>query len=126
MVTPDGAMVMGESGEIVVGTGSLDIDEEGNIAVNGEVIDKLKIVAFKDERNMIKTSENFFDKDQEAVEDGEAQYQIVHKSLEQSNVNPVKQMVEMVDTGRSYEAYQKLIKMMDDLNQRSSLQLGKL
>jgi flagellar basal body rod protein FlgG len=126
LVTPDGGLVQGESGEIVVGAGKLEIDEEGNIAVNGETVDKLKVVAFRDERYVLKTSQNFFEKMDDAVVNPEADYRIMHKSLEQSNVNPVQQMVEMVDAGRSYEAYQKLIKMMDDINQRSSLQLGKL
>ena len=126
LTTPDGSLVMGEGGEIVVGPGALEVDSEGNIMVNGETIDKLKIIEFDDHKKLQKRSGNFFENKGAANPNDEPEFKIVHKALEMSNVNPVRQLAELVDAGRSFEAYQKIIKIIDDINQSSTSTLGRV
>lgn len=125
LVTTDGRTVMGEGGEIVVGNGTLEISSTGNVLVNGVATDKLRIAAFENPRELKKLSANTFINEGRAQEVEEPEYFIVHKALESSNVNPVRAMSEMVQVGRTFEAYQRIISLMDDINERAA-QLGKL
>ena len=46
--------------------------------------------------------------------------------LEQSNVKSVDEMVKMIDTVRSFEAYQKMIQTIDQLDERSVNSIGRI
>ncbi len=124
--TVDGGIVRGEGGEITIGAGEVHIDGEGNISVDGQQVDKLKVVNFAEPRRLRKTSGNLFGKDQSALPMEGGDYKIVHKALEASNVNPVRQMTQMIEAGRNYEAYQKMIKIINDINERASNNLGRV
>ena len=43
-----------------------------------------------------------------------------------SNVNAVKEMVDMIDIQRTFETYQKIILTMSDLDKISTNRIGKL
>lgn len=126
LTTHDGLAVMGESGEIMVGAGEIDVDSDGNILVNGQMVDRLKIVNFEDPHLLHKASSNLFEAERGAVPDDEPEFKIVGRALEMSNVNPVRQMARLVETGRNFEGYQRIIKIIDSINQRSSTSLGKV
>lgn len=126
LATQDGRTVMGESGEIMVGAGEVDVDSEGNILVDGQMTDRFKIVSFEDPHQLRKTNANLFEADRRAIPNEEPEFKIVGRALEMSNVNPVRQMAQLVETGRNYEGYQKVIKIINDINQRSSTQLGRV
>jgi flagellar basal-body rod protein FlgG len=126
LATADGGLVQGESGEITVGDGRFEVSSQGGVFVNGEELDQLKIVAFEDTRSLRKESAGLFIADPNARPVEDLDVQIAHRALEMSNVNPIRQMTEMVEAGRVFEAYQKIIKMVDTVNQRSATQIGKI
>lgn len=126
LVTKDGAKVLGESGPISINGKQIYIDTDGNIQADGNIAGKLKIVAFDKPGKLTRTAGGQY------VDDGNAglkkndTYRIASGYLETSNVNAMKEMVEMIDVHRSFEAYQKIIQTMSDLDKISTSRIGKL
>lgn len=128
LVTHNGLPVLGENGIIKVQKNNFMINERGEILVNAAlsleptdlvgmtqnnweqpvVIDKLKIVDFENIRELKKEGESLY---RETEYSGPAlpaeEYKVVQGFLEKSNVNAVREMVDMIEVQRSYEANQK-------------------
>jgi flagellar basal-body rod protein FlgG len=86
-------------------------------------VDRLKIVGFKRERYLKKQGNSFWRDTPESglatVLQQTARPKVRQGFLEGSNVNPVTEMVRMIEVNRTYEANQRLIQAEDGL-------LGKL
>ena len=124
LMTSDGALVQGDGGEITLGSGKIEVGSEGNITLDGQEVDKIKVVNFSDPRMLRKVNGNIFEKGASVVPLDDGQFTIINQALESSNVNPVRQMTQMIEAGRNYEAYQKMIKIINEINERSSNNLG--
>ncbi len=139
LVTKDGYPVLGRKGIIHLKKNNFVIDEKGNVYQNStfakdpnrlvsmqenewdklEKVDTLKIVDFKRPRYLKKEGESFW---RSTEESGKAQQKklgtatkVEQGFLEGSNVNPVKEMVAMIQVNRAYEANQKVIQTQDSL-----------
>lgn len=125
--TQDGDYVLGESGEIYIPTNAVDvsINKLGEIYADGEYIDTIKITDFEDYNYLKKYGENMYDAVDGATEK-EPMATIDQGYLEQSNINVVTEMVNMISLSRTYEANQKLIQTMDDALDKSANQIGKV
>ena len=125
--TQDGDYVLGESGEIYIPTNAVDvsINKLGEIYADGEYIDTIKITDFEDYNYLKKYGENMYDVVDGATEK-EPTATIDQGYLEQSNINVVTEMVNMISLSRTYEANQKLIQTMDDALDKSANQIGKV
>ncbi|HOE21210.1 MAG: flagellar basal-body rod protein FlgF [Spirochaetes bacterium] len=128
LVTHNGLPVMGQNGIIKLQKNNFMINERGEILVNSAlslnpddmigltqnnweqpvVIDKLKIVDFENIRELKKEGESLY---HETEYSGPAlpaeEYKVIQGFLEKSNVNAVREMVDMIEVQRSYEANQK-------------------
>ena len=125
--TQDGDYVLGESGEIYIPTNAVDvsINKLGEIYADGEYIDTIKITDFEYYNYLKKYGENMYDAVDGATEK-EPTATIDQGYLEQSNINVVTEMVNMISLSRTYEANQKLIQTMDDALDKSANQIGKV
>lgn len=125
--TQDGDYVLGESGEIYIPTNAVDvsINKLGEIYADGEYIDTIKITDFEDYNYLKKYGENMYDAVDGATEK-EPTATIDQGYLEQSNINVVTEMVNMISLSRTYEANQKLIQTIDDALDKSANQIGKV
>ena len=56
----------------------------------------------------------------------EAEAQVLQGYTEQSNVNVIKEMVDLITTTRAYEANQKVIRSYDSMLDRAANQVGRL
>lgn len=144
LVTKDGHLVLGENGPIQIKENNFVIDEDGVIYQNSsladdytnlvsleenewdnlEVVDRLKIVNFRDNRlrYLKKTGNSFWIATEQtgpAAIVQEDRPKVRSGFLESANVNPVTEMVKMIEVNRTYEANQKMIQTEDSL-------LGKL
>lgn len=141
LVTKDGHKVMGEKGEIRLKKHNFEVDAQGRIIVNAdeqddprrlsdpddnewkkpEVLDRLRIVNFEKLRYLDKQGDSFF---KETKYSGKAtdmtgdRPHVQQGFLEASNVNPVTEMVKMIEVQRSYEACQKAIQSHDQTLQK--------
>lgn len=110
-----GNPVLGISDDyIYIGSGDFSIDRRGNIIVDGEEIDALKIVAFTDPEQLERQGDSLYNGTANAVQEYIDNPEIIQGYIEKSNVNAIKEMVELVTVVRSYEAMQKLVQSEDE------------
>jgi flagellar basal-body rod protein FlgG len=93
--------------------------------VDGVQADRFATVDFEDRNRLKKVGNTRFqaeeDMDPIPVED----LRVVQSSLELSNVNVIKSMSEMIDVLRTYEAQQKTIKAVTDMNLKAINDVGR-
>lgn len=130
LMNHNGNPVLGENGIIRIQQNNFTINEQGEILVNNAlsldprnvvgmsenewenpvVIDKLKLVDFENIREIKKDGESTY---RETEFSGPplppAKIKVVQGFLEKSNVNIVREMVDMIEVQRSYEANQKSV-----------------
>ena len=123
--TLEGDYVQGEGGNIMipVETSEVSIRDNGDIYADGEYVDSLRIVDFEDYNNIEKFGENLYNVVDGATET-ESTAAVKQGYLEMSNINVVKEMVEMITISRAYESNQKLIQT--DMLDKSVNQVGKV
>lgn len=127
LVDADGNPVQGENGNITINPSakSVTISGTGLITADGEVIDTLKIADFEDYDYLKKYGDTMY----EPVEGAtlkDATAELLQGYTEQSNVNVVREMVDMITVTRAYEANQKVIRSYDSMLDRSVNQVGRL
>lgn len=116
LVTKEGFKVLGEAGYIRIDGSSVTINEKGEVYSDEERIDQLKLVDFNDYEVLRKEGDGLL-----RIEEGTGAAPVVVAGmvqqgfLESSNVNSVKEMVQLMTMMRSYEANQKLVKIHDEL-----------
>ncbi len=133
LVTKDGYKVLGERGYIRVQGNNFVVNEKGEIIVNQDlyhrqivsniendwagstVIDRFKIVTFRELRELKKEGNSFY---YETEYSGKPQApknmpKIRQGFIEQANVNIVKEMINMIEVQRAYEANSKSVTSHD-------------
>ena len=114
LVTSDGYNIKGKRLSDL-GTGDVNIDDEGNVYLNGLKKGSIKIVEFNDQNFLRKEGHSLFAKTSDDVREMKPENTTVKQGfLEMSNVNVVSEMVDMIEVNRLYEAYQKMIRTIDE------------
>lgn len=122
LVTSLGQPVMGTKGEIKIPNGKVDISPDGEIRVDGNVVAKMKIMDFPDDHMPEKYADGFAsDKGTVAKQ---ATVQVGH--IEESNVNAIGEMVNMIQGMRGYESAQKLIQTLDHMAEVAIQDVGRV
>lgn len=123
--TPEGYILMGSNGPVQVGSADFTVDKAGNVATANGVVNKLNVINFSDTNSLRKEGNDLFNTTagSKAVPfAGE----VVQGSVEHSNVNIIKQMVNMMETNRNYESNQRVAKMFDDSLNKAVNDVGKV
>lgn len=140
--TRDGSFTLTQAGDLVTKDGDFVLDENGEhiqleptmaaqILVNGDIVQDGNVVAtigltdFEDYNYLEKYGENYF-QGVEGLTETESTGEINSGYLEQSNVQVVAEMVEMISVSRAYEANQKLIQTHDASLDIAANQLGRV
>jgi flagellar basal-body rod protein FlgF len=127
LVTKNGVNVLGESGPIKINGKSVEVDSDGTIRVDGNTAGKLKIVAFRNPQGLTRASYGQYIDEGKAGLMSAEKYRVAGGYLEASNVNAIKEMVQMIDMQRSaFETYQKIILTLSDFDKISTSRIGKL
>ena len=109
----DGNHLQSEAGDLIVPTDAeIVFDTDGAVYANGELIDQLTITDFEDYNYLKKYAETMYEPVDGATQK-EAAGAVRQGFLEQSNVNVVQEMTQMIAITRAYEANQKVIQTMD-------------
>ena len=114
LITKEGYEVVGDGGAIEVNGKNVVIGKDGTVTVDGDNKGKLKIVTFEDKRNLMKIGGALFRKSSLSVEKKAENISVLQGYTEESNVNSVKSMVNMIDAYRAYESNQKAITSQDE------------
>lgn len=131
LVTQGGFPVLGTGGPITLPPGSVSIDPDGKISVKGtEVgaqpieVDTLPVIQFPDGVRLKKVGETLFETT--GVGTPSVEGLLLQGSLEGSNVNPVEEMISMIQVSRLYESAQKAIQTADELASKAGSDIGKI
>ncbi len=122
----DGNRVQGEAGDLLVPTNAeIVFDGTGAVYANGTLVDQLKITDFEDYNFLKKYADTMYEPVSGATE-LEAQCNVLQGFLEQSNVNVVREMTQMIAITRAYEANQKILKTMDTTLEQAVNSVGRV
>ena len=133
IVTSQGYPVMGTGGPIRLpdmqktSQGDISINETGEVSVDGKQIGRLEIANFEDTSVLKKDGGTYFAADEGAkssVADGK-NTSIRQGFLEESNVNGIEEMVQMIELSRSFESAQKTMVSQDGTLDKAN-DVGKL
>jgi flagellar basal-body rod protein FlgG len=102
----------------------MDITNDGTIHIDGAPIGQIDIVRFEELNYLQKTGRNLFAAVGVLPEVPENPA-IVQGFVETSNVNPIIEMVNMIEALRAFEMYQKLVHTYDSLNEQASNIIGR-
>jgi flagellar basal-body rod protein FlgG len=137
LLTKEGFPVLGENGPISVRANNFKVDADGNVWINSVypddpevmvgresnlweepvLLDRLRIVEFELERFLEKQGSSLYRETHTSgpafVMTDERRPRVIQGFLESSNVDPVVEMVQMIEVNRAYEANQKVIQTED-------------
>ena len=127
VVDGHGNQLLGEGGPLQIPEGSeILIDAEGQLSVDGEVIDVISLVRVEDPRDLEKFGHSLL-----RVRDGAGAQPVPDEEstveqgfLEGANVEVVSEMINMIETLRAFEAYQKMISGGFEQDKKAIDQIG--
>jgi len=142
LLSKEGYPVLGENGPIMVKANNFQIDPEGQIWINAEfdpddpsvlvamenntwsetvLLDTLRVVNFDFDRYLRKQGSSLFSSNEFSgpamIAEGEERPVVLQGFVETANVDPVREMVQMIEVNRAYEANQRVIQAHDSMLQ---------
>jgi flagellar basal-body rod protein FlgF len=110
LVTQDGNPVVGDSGaEVTLDGKDINIETDGSIYVDRTFVDKIKVVDFEDKRDIRPSGRSLFVNTNESnSETTPDRFAVRQGYYETSNVDLMKEMIEMMQALRAYESYTKV------------------
>lgn len=107
------------------GTQQLYITQTGDVLADNANIGQIDVAHFTDLEYLQKTGNNLY-----AAVDILPQLpdnpSVLQGFVESSNVNPIDEMVQMIDAMRGFEMYQKMIQTYDGLNEQAANNIARL
>jgi len=116
LVTKTGEPVLSDSGEpffFSPDESQIVVSHDGTVSTSNGQLGRLRIVRFENQHMLRETAGGLFTS--EAAPQDVENAQIVQRSLESSNVEPIVEMTRLIETHRAYKSVQKL---MDAENER--------
>ena len=119
LVTSEGYPVLSEQNTPIVipNVDKVEISPEGFIRIGGTVLTKLGVVTFENPQSLQQAEAGVFKTDETPIP--VEQPNIIQGALEDSNVQPVVELTQMIEVMRSFQASQKLIQDDDQAKRRA-------
>ncbi|WP_186429951.1 flagellar hook-basal body complex protein [Clostridium sp. BSD9I1] len=116
--------LVNDNGDNVIGINT-GTGQEGPINVNVNRLDKfnMMLVDFQDYNSLTKIGDNMYSGDGQQVA---ANGDIKQYSLEKSNVNITREMIEMMTVMRTFETNQKIIQSLDETLGKAANEIGRV
>ena len=104
---------------------NINITQVGEVFLNDKFIDQLLIVDFNDYEKINKSGNSQYkNSDLENVIELE-DFRIIQGGLEGSNVDPMVEMVQLLETQRNFESTQRAVRSIDDALKKATNEVGK-
>lgn len=123
LVTTEGNIVLGANGPITLESENFSVLDDGSIVQNGDIVDKLAIKDFADTSTLRKFGNNLIQTTDQTQEQ-EFKGTVKQGFLEQSNVDAVNEMINMITVMRAYESNQKVIQALDGTLEKAVNEVG--
>ncbi len=127
LVTPDGYPVVTDGGELQIAGGNASMNERGEVIVNGQSVGRLRVVGFADLTRLERVGDAYYKSNgggEEDIAPEEINLRIGY--LELSNVNPIMEMIHMIEINREFELGQKAIHTQDQTLDKLINQAGRM
>ncbi len=125
LVTRDGHRVLGADGPIRV-DGSLVVQDDGGVYSDGEFRGRLAVMIPTAGEGLVKVGGGLFAERAGMVQAQPGQARVIQGALESSNVNVVREMVDMMTGYRTYEAAQRALLSHDALLDKAVNEVGRV
>lgn len=128
----DGDPVLGQGGSIQIRTddnspNEILINSQGEIFLDNNIVGQLQLVLAKNPDDLVKIGGNLFrPADPEVVMLPVEEPAVRQGFLEDSNVNAVAEMINMMELVRQFEIDQKVVHTQDELLNRAANQIGRV
>jgi flagellar basal-body rod protein FlgF len=127
VVTADGYEVQAGGGPVTIKGGKVDINEKGEVTVDGQQVSTLSVVDFPKPYQMQKIGSAMFVPADPAMTEQPATGTYVRQgALEDSNVHPLLEMANLIETTRFYESCVKTIQSYDEMANKAANDLGRV
>jgi flagellar basal-body rod protein FlgF len=135
LVTPSGHQVVGENGPISLPTSQVTINQEGSVQVtvdrdgtiqgeNGS-IGRISVYDVPDRAALEKRGDNLWSYRGQGRDSVNTDANLRQGYLETSNVEPMREMTELIRTKRLFQAYQKNLKAYGDMAKQAN-EIGRI
>lgn len=119
----NGLKVLGKNGlPLRLPSGDAEINNSGEISVNGVPAGSIKVIKFSNPGEVSKTGDGIFTSQKSGVQSDAT---VRQRYLETSNVDVIREMVAMIDALREFESFQKAIQAFDEATARVNNELGR-
>lgn len=124
LVTEQGMPVMSDAGEITIPAtaSSISVTKDGSIEVDGAILGKLQLVSFEDEQALMAVGNGLFKTTQETIDPENAF--IIQGSLEMSNVDMIRTVVQLAEVTNGYRLNQQIIESERKAEEQAMNTLG--
>lgn len=96
--------------------------QDGTLYSNGEMAGRIAVVKPGDPKAVESLGDSYYRFQPQISNPGE--YTIQEGMLENSNVDPLKEMINVVDLLRNFEFAQRMLKMNQEISQRCATEIG--
>lgn len=125
VVDTDGFPLMGQGGDLVLPPGTIGIDNEGRLSVDGVEFGQLRVVTVKDPEQMERAGGvRWIAPPGEVTPTPQEDVRIRQGTLEESNVASVESLIGLLSIQRGYAAVQRAIQTLDSVMQTATTQIG--
>ncbi|KAB3539691.1 flagellar hook-basal body protein [Alkaliphilus pronyensis] len=127
IITPEGYFLAGQWGSILADGQDFQLTEKGEIIVNNEVVDQIEIIDIENTKSLRKHGLGFYYPEEGTeIEEREFTGEVLQGFLEASNIDPIREMIEMINTYRAYESNQKVISSYDEILKKATNEIGRI
>ena len=127
LTTQRGEAVQGDGGDIMVDTtlGPITVGQDGTISQDGQIVGQMRVVRFDTLSVLSKDGDGLYRNSSNAQPADAPDARVRQGNLEDSNVNPLIEITNLIEISRAYERVTKMIENANDLSRRSVERLGK-
>jgi flagellar basal-body rod protein FlgG len=126
LINAEGFPVLGQRGEITLNGKNILVESNGSIKVDGNEVGQIALVTFPTLDALQKEGHTLFQSPSPENEIPAERSEVVQGALEASNVNPIQEMLSLLDSHRTYEACMKIIQSDDTLDSKAVNEVGKV
>ena len=120
LITQAGLKVLDENNSPITVEGEkVEIGRDGSIYVDGILVTRIKLVKLNNIRHV---GQSLY----EGTEGGQADAQVIQGWIENSNVNPVNELAQMIQAIRNFELAQRATMNFDQLAQRAVSEIARI
>jgi flagellar basal-body rod protein FlgG len=126
LVSFGGDAVLGQKGVIQIGSGKPAISVDGSVSIGGAVVDQLRVVNVSDKAHIESLGDGTYRASMSDIEERDIRPSVRQGFLEGSNVAPVNEMIQLMETVRRFETEQKFARAYDGMLEKAISELGKI